>query len=107
MLVASVVCEIAIAACATLLAIVGSVERGGLLALAAGIIALGATGAMVFTQRTRLAHTALANKAFERAKRIEDRLFRVGIALEWRTAGDALYQDALARLERDTASPSD
>ncbi len=100
-LVASVICEIAIASCATILAIFGSLERGGLLALAATIVAVGAAGVMTFTSRTRTAHVALANDAMERARRIEDRLFRVGIALEWRRAGDALYQEALARLERD------
>jgi len=62
------------------------------------------------TKPARGPRSALADneaRVLARAKSVEDRLFRVGLTMEWRGAGDTLYQDALARLERDATAASD
>ncbi len=104
-LVASVVGELLIAACTTLSGLMGSGEgRFGLFALAAIIVAGGAAGSAAIIAKSRAAHRQLANDATTRARAVEERLFRLALVMEWRAAGPVLYQDALARLERD-ASP--
>lgn len=101
--VATVVCEIIVAACATFSALMGAFEgRGGLFALAAFILAGAAGGTAFIVSRSRVAHSDLAKDALSRARAIEERIFRLGVVMEWRAAGPALYQDALARLERST-----
>jgi hypothetical protein len=96
-------CEVGVAAIAVVCALLGAVEgRAPLLFLAAFVIAAGAAG-------VAFAHAAAATAALGRARDVEDRIFRLGIALEWRAGDAALYQDALARLERDLspARPSE
>ena len=77
----------------------------GLLFLAAAVVGAAGAGVAVSAGRIRTAPTLLAHDALARARVIEERLFRVGLTMEWRSAGPILYQDALTRLERD-ASPS-
>jgi hypothetical protein len=103
--VVAAVCEIVIAACATAAALFGGTLEGraGLFFLAALVVATGAGVVLFSTARTRASHGKLADAALARAKAIEEKILRVGIAMEWRAAGDALFQDALARLERDVA----
>lgn len=100
-------CMAAVAATAVTLAVFGgSVDgRASLLVLAAFVVGAGGLGAALSAARMRATHAKLAREALDRARAVEDRLFRVGIAMEWRTAGATLYQDALARLERDVATP--
>ncbi|MBS2015637.1 MAG: hypothetical protein JST00_22305 [Deltaproteobacteria bacterium] len=100
-------CMAAVAAIAVTLAFFGSaVEgRGSLLVLAAAIVGAAGIGAAASASRMRATHAKLAEEALDRARAVEDRLFRVAIAMEWKTAGATLYQDALARLERDVATP--
>lgn len=107
LVVIAVACEIAVAICAVFLAVFGGGDgRLGLLLGAASIVGAGGIGASLSAARMRAAHTKLADGALERARAVEDRLFRVGIAMEWRAAGATLYQDALARLERDVSAPA-
>lgn len=98
-------CEILIATAAAGVALVGGVGdgRAGLFLLAALIVAGGAGLVLAAAGRARASHTKLADDATLRARSLEERIFRVAIALEWRRAGEPLYQDALARLERDIA----
>lgn len=107
MVVATATCAIAVAACAVMLAVFGGTIEGrlGLLLLAATVVGAAGVGVAAAAARTRTAHTQLAHDALARARVIEERLFRVGLTMEWRSAGPTLYQEALARLERD-ASPS-
>lgn len=106
-LVATVVCEVLVAACATFSALMGAEGRGGLFALAAIILAGSAGGVAAVISRSRAAHRALATDALARARVIEQRIFRLALVMEWRAAGPVLYQDALARLERDDVPASD
>lgn len=108
MVVATATCAIAVAACAVVLAIFGMTLEGrlGLLVLAAGVVGAAGVGVAASAARMRAAHTELAHDALARARTIEDRLFRVGLTMEWKSAGPTLYQDALARLERDTSTPA-
>jgi hypothetical protein len=109
MVVATAACAVAVAACAVVLAVFGVTLEGrlGLLVLAAAVVGVAGVGVAASAARMRTAHTQLAHDALARARLIEDRLFRVGLTMEWRSAGPTLYQDALARLERDAApSPS-
>lgn len=93
--------EAVIAACVTFSAIVGALDgRGGLFTLAATVIAGSAAGVSAVVSRSRSAHRDLANEALSRARAIEERIFQLAVVMEWRGAGDTLYQDALARLER-------
>jgi hypothetical protein len=105
--VAAATCEVAVAVCAVVLAVFGGAGDGrfGLLLLAACIVGAAGLGVAASASRMRNAHARLADDALARARVIEDRLFRVGLTMEWRGAGTAFYQDALARLERD-ASPA-
>lgn len=108
MVVVAAACEIAVAACAVILAVFGSSAgdgRMGMLFLAACVVGVAGIGAAFSGAKMRATHATLADEALARARAIEDRLFRVGLTMEWKTAGPTLYQDALARLERD-ASPS-
>ena len=107
MVVATATSAVAVAACAVVLAGFGGTVEGrlGLLFLAASVVGAAGVGVAAAAARTRTAHTQLAHDALARARVIEERLFRVGLTMEWRSAGPTLYQDALARLERD-ASPS-
>lgn len=107
MVVATATCAIAVAVCAVVLAIFGGAVEGrlGLLFLAAAIVGAAGVGVAASASRMRTAHARLADDALGRARAIEERLFRVGLTMEWRSAGPVLFQDALARLERD-ASPA-
>ena len=100
-------CAVLVAACAVVLAVFGGTADGrlGLLLLAATVVGAAGVGVAASAARTRTAHTQLAHDALARARVIEERLFRVGLVMEWRSAGPTLFQDALARLERDH-SPS-
>lgn len=107
--VAAAACEIGVALAAVMLAVFGGPVEGrlGLLFLAAAVVGMAGVGVTASASRLRSAHARLAEEALSRARVIEDRLFRVGLAMEWRAAGPVLFQDALARLERDAApSPS-
>jgi hypothetical protein len=98
---ATAVAEAGVAACATVSALLGTIEgRGGLFALAAIVLAGSAGGVAAVVSRSRVAHRAVADDALTRARVIEERIFRVALAMEWRASGATLYQDALARLER-------
>lgn len=103
--VAAAACEAAVAATAVVLAVFGGPLEGriGLLFLAATIVGLAGASAAWSASRTRVAHTKLAEAALGRARALEERLFRVGLTMEWKSAGPTLYQDALARLERDVS----
>jgi len=68
-------------------------------------VGMAGLGVAASASRMRTAHARLAEDALTRARVIEERLFRVGLTMEWRAAGPTLFQDALARLERD-ASPA-
>lgn len=105
--VAAAVCEGVIAACASAAALFATPIEGrtGLFFVAALIVAIGAATVIYAAARVRGSHARLAEQALARAKEIEARMFRVALALEWRGAGDALFQDALARLERDVVTP--
>jgi hypothetical protein len=105
MVVGAAVCEIAVAVCAVALAVFGGPVDGrlALLFLAAAVVAIAGVGAAWSASRMRAEHTRLADDALARARSLEERLFRVGLAMEWRAAGPTLYQDALARLERDVS----
>lgn len=100
--------EIVVAGAATLSAVagLGSEGRTGLLALAAIVLAGAAGGAAAVVAKSRTAHRGLALEALARARAVEERIGRVAIALEWRASGPALFQDALARLEREGAPTS-
>lgn len=108
LVVVAAACELAVAVCAVLVAMFGGVADGrmGLLLLAAFVVALAGGGASWSASRVRKAHAKTADDALRQARAVEDRLFRVALAMEWKGAGATLYQDALARLERD-ASPAD
>ena len=98
---ATAAAEAVVATCAAISASLGAFEgRAGLFTLAATILAGSAAGVAVVVSRSRVAHRQIADDALSRARAIEDRLFRLAVAMEWRTAGPTLYQDALARLER-------
>lgn len=101
--VAAATCEVAVAVVAVMLAVFGTPADGrlGLLFLAASVVGLAGVGVAASAARMRTAHTRLADDALARARALEERLFRVGLTMEWRNAGPTLYQDALARLERD------
>jgi hypothetical protein len=103
--VAAAACELAVATCAVVLAVFGGPVEGrmGLLFLAASVVGAAGVGVAWSASRMRVAHTKLADDALGRARALEERLFRVGLAMEWRSAGPTLYQDALARLERDVS----
>jgi hypothetical protein len=103
-MIAAAVCEVIIAACAAAVAIFGGPLEGraGLFFLAATFVAMGAGGVVYAAARIRASHNDRADAALSRARSIEDRIFRVGLVMEWRSEGDTLYQDALARLERFT-----
>lgn len=105
MVVAAATCEVAVAVVAVFLAVFGGAVEGrlGLLFLAAVLVGLAGIGVAASASRTRAAHTRLADSALARARALEERLFRVGLTMEWKSAGPTLYQDALARLERDTS----
>jgi preprotein translocase subunit SecE len=105
MVVVMATCAVAVAACAVVVAVFGGMVDGrlGLLVLAAAVVGAAGVGVAASASRMRTAHTQLAHDALARARVIEDRLFRVGLAMEWRSAGPTLYQDALARLERDVS----
>lgn len=105
MVVAAAACEVAVAATAVVLAVFGGPVEGriGLLLLAAVIVGLAGAFVAWSASRTRTAHGKLADDALGRARALEERLFRVGLAMEWKAAGPTLYQDALARLERDVS----
>lgn len=107
LVVIAVACEIVVAAAAVFLATFGGAAEGraGLLLVAALVVAAAGAGAALSAARMRTSQARVADDALARARSVEDRLFRVGIAMEWRSAGPVLYQDALARLERD-ASPA-
>lgn len=108
MVVVAAASEILVASCAVILAVFGGSAgdgRIGLLFLAACVVGAAGIGAAFSASRMRTTHAKLADEALDRARVIEDRLFRVGLAMEWKTAGATLFQDALARLERDV-SPS-
>jgi hypothetical protein len=100
-LVVAVVVEIVIGVTAMTLAWGGNfVEgRGGLLALAALIVGGAAGGAALVSARMRKTHVEIANDALGRARGVEERIFRVALAQQWRAEGSVAFQDALARLE--------
>lgn len=96
----TVVAEAAVAACATTSALMGATEgRAGLYALAATILAGSGGGVAAVVARSRQVHADLARDALTRSRAVEERLFRLAVAMEWRSSGTTLYQDALARLE--------
>jgi len=81
-----------------------AMSSGGQFLLAAFVIA-GAAGVVALAaQVSRKAHASLAHDALERARTIEDRIFRLAIAMEWRAGDRGLYQEALARLEGTVSS---
>jgi len=104
-IIGSVISEILVAGCAALSAMVGGALEGraGLFALAALILAGAAGGATFMMAKSRAAHRGLAAESLTRARKVEERLFRLALVMEWRAAGPVLYQDALARLERDVS----
>lgn len=92
--------EAALAAAAGFSAIVGAIEgRGGLFALAATILAVAPAGMAAIVASSRRMHRQLATEALERSRAIEERIFQLGLAMEWRATESSLFQDALARLE--------
>lgn len=100
--------EAGIAACATASTLVGAVEgRSGLFLLAALILAGGAAGVAAILGSSRRMHRDMAMSSLASARGREEDLFRLGVAMEWRTAGPTLYQEALARLERRDEKPAD
>lgn len=105
MVVIAAACEVAVAATAVVLAVFGGPVEGriGLLLLAATIVGVAGLSVVWSATRTRVAHAKLADDALGRARALEERLFRVGLTMEWKSAGPTLYQDALARLERDVS----
>lgn len=92
--------EAALAAAAGFSAMIGAIEgRGGLFALAAIILAAAPAGMAAIVASSRRMHRQLATEALERSRSIEERIFQLGLAMEWRTTEAPLFQDALARLE--------
>lgn len=73
----------------------------GVLALAVGAAIVAWIGASI-----RTAHQRAARDAFARADHAELRLHRVAVVLALLRAGDGSANDALRRLERDTAAPA-
>jgi hypothetical protein len=100
-IVVAAVAELGIAVTATALAWGSGVleGRGGMLALAAIIVGGGAAGMALVSSRMRRVHVEIANLALGRARNVEERLFHVALAREWRAEGPVHFQDALARLE--------
>jgi hypothetical protein len=72
-----------------------------LLAVSAGIVALGALGAAWALSQGRRAQLELARAALVRADLAEVRLHRVAALLELRAAGPERYVEALGGLERE------
>jgi hypothetical protein len=105
-IIAAVISEIVVAGCATLSAMMGGDGRVGLFALAALILAGAAGGTTFVIAKSRAAHRQLAAESLTRARKVEERIFRLALVMEWRLAGPELYQDALARLERDVSPPT-
>lgn len=101
--VVAVVVEIVIAGTVMTIAWGGNVVdgRGAMLALAALIVGGAAGGAAMVSARMRRAHVEIANDALARARTVEEKLFRVALAQQWRSEGSVHFQDALARLEGD------
>lgn len=92
--------EVAVAAGAAFSALVGAIEgKGGLFALAATILAIAPAGVAAIVASSRRMHRELATEALDRSRSIEDRIFQLGVAMEWQTTEAPLFQDALARLE--------
>jgi len=97
--------EAAIAAAVAFTAIVGALEgRGSMFALAAIILGAAPAGVAAIVASSRRLHRDLADDALARSRSIEDRIFQLGLVMEWRTTEAPLFQDALARLEGRTRS---
>ena len=101
------VVEVLIAAAATLRGLGGGAVEGraSLFVLAALITAGGAGFVLLAATRAREVHGRLADDAARRARAVEDRLFRVGIALERARAGGREREAALERLEDARVEP--
>lgn len=92
--------EAGIAAAAAFSAIIGAIEgRGGLFALAATILAVAPAGLAAIVASSRKMHRELATEALARSRGIEEQIFQLAVAMEWRGTDAPLFQDALARLE--------
>lgn len=92
--------EAGVAACAAFSGLIGSNDgRGSLFALAATILAVAPAGVAAVVAGARRMHKDLAADALTRSRSIEERLFQLGVVMEWRGTEPALFQDALARLE--------
>jgi len=104
-LIAAAIVEAAIAASVAVVAVLGGSADGrlSLFFMAASIVAAGAAGVVVTNTRARVAHAKLAEDALVQARRLEEKILRVALTLEWKGGGTTLYQDALARLERDVS----
>lgn len=76
-------------------AALGATALGALVAASAAITLVG--------RGPRAARLAVAKDALDRARGVEEKIADVTLLLEWRAQGTALYQDALARAERDRA----
>lgn len=94
-------CEVLVAACASATAVLGAEGRASAFLVAGLLVGVGGVGVTAAAARIRTAHAELARDALARAQAIEDRYYQVGLALEWRSAGPVLFQEALARLERE------
>jgi hypothetical protein len=102
--VLAVLADIALGVVAALAALFGGDNAPGKVLLLGGAALSVMLGAIVVAQVTRgirRTRHSLAREALARADLAELRLHRVGIVLGWRKQDPALYQEALARLERD------
>jgi hypothetical protein len=100
----AVLADVALGVVAALAALVGGDNAPNKMILLGGAAAILSLGALVLawvTRGIRRTRHSLAREALSRADVAELRLHRVGIVLGWRKQDVALYQEALARLERD------
>ncbi len=79
----------------------GAASRALLFGVAGLVVTAGALVVAMVTSASARASRDVARSALARADLAELRLHRLGIALAWRTTTPELYQEALARLERD------
>ena len=100
----AVIGDLALGTIAGLSALIGGENAHGKVLLLGGAALILSTGALLValvTKGIRRTRHSLSREALARADLAELRLHRVGIALAWRKQDTALYQEALARLERD------
>jgi hypothetical protein len=104
--IVAIVGDVGLGVVAAIAAIFGSEHAAGstlLLGVAAAALTVGAVVVAFITMPIRRMQKAVANEALVRADLAELRLHRVAIVLAWKNQEPAVYQEALARLERDAS----